>query len=63
VADNEYRRAHPHAAKAGKKEVVEADLVTYEEALQHCTSAADFERAARGVDTSHCETLSTVDER
>jgi twitching motility protein PilT len=43
--------------------LVQAKLVTYEEALQHCTSAADFERAARGVDTSHFETLSTVDEQ
>jgi twitching motility protein PilT len=43
--------------------LVQTNLVTYDEALQHCTSAADFERAARDIDTSHFATLSSVDEQ
>jgi twitching motility protein PilT len=43
--------------------LVQANLIATEEALQHCTSPADFERAARGLDVAKFETLSTSDEQ
>jgi twitching motility protein PilT len=43
--------------------LVQANLVAYEEALQHCSSPADFERAARSVDAAPFETLSTSNEQ
>ena len=43
--------------------LVQANLINSEEALQHCTSPADFELAARGLGTANFGTLSTSDEQ
>jgi len=43
--------------------LVQANLITCQEALQHCTSPSDFERAAQGVDTAHLGTLSALNEQ
>jgi twitching motility protein PilT len=43
--------------------LVQSNLIASDEALQHCTSPADFERAVRGLDTAKFGTLSTSDEQ
>jgi twitching motility protein PilT len=43
--------------------LLQDNLIAYEEALQHCTSPADFERATRGLGTANLGTLNTLDEQ
>jgi len=43
--------------------LLQANLIAYEEALQHCSSPTDLERAASGLDTAKFGTLSSLDEQ